>query len=98
MNSLEFSLHKGATEHQASASHGKNLWGRDGGEKGAAPISTHASLGPPWLRSKTCRGLRYHMKDWMILAPCEDKKDFSREQGVPVDRGKKAPGLEDKPR
>lgn len=23
------------------------------------------------------------MKDWMILAPCEGKKDFSREQGVP---------------
>lgn len=31
---------------------------------------THASLGPPWLRSKTCRGLRYQRKDWMILAPC----------------------------
>lgn len=31
---------------------------------------TYASLGPPWLRSKTCRGLRYQRKDWMILAPC----------------------------
>lgn len=35
-----------------------------------AAASTYASLGPPWLRSKTCRGLRYHRKDWMILAPC----------------------------
>ena len=31
--------------------------------------STYASLGPPWLRSKTCRGLRYQRKDWMIFAP-----------------------------
>lgn len=82
-------------EHPAFTSHGKNskrnMWSRDGGEKGDAPISTHASLGPPWLRSKTCRGLRYHMKDWMILAPCQDKEDFSREQ-------EKAPGPEDRPR
>lgn len=48
-----------------------------GEEKDAASISTHASLGPPWLRSKTCRGLRYHIKDWMILAPYREKKDFS---------------------
>lgn len=53
----------------------EEAWDIDGGEKGAAPV-THASLGPPWLRSKTCRGLRYHMKDWMILAPCGEKKDF----------------------
>lgn len=72
-------IHK-ATSMSLSMSWGKSSqeesWDMDGGEKGAAAISTHASLGPPWLRSKTCRGLRYHMKDWMILAPCEEKKDF----------------------
>lgn len=35
-----------------------------------ALANTYASLGPPWLRSKTCRGLRYQRKDWMIFAPC----------------------------
>ena len=35
-----------------------------------SPASTYASLGPPWLRSKTCRGFRYQRKDWMIFAPC----------------------------
>ena len=35
-----------------------------------ALAGTYASLGPPWLRSKTCRGFRYQRKDWMILAPC----------------------------
>lgn len=34
---------------------------------------TYASLGPPWLRSKTCRGLRYQRNDWIILAPCEGR-------------------------
>lgn len=30
---------------------------------------SYPSLGPPFVRSNTCRGFRYHMKDWLILAP-----------------------------
>lgn len=47
-----------------------------------ALASTYASLGPPWLRSKTCRGLRYHRKDWMILAPCGGPGESVRAGGL----------------
>lgn len=69
INSLEVSA-QGSYGASGLCQAWEELWGGlSGAEKGAASISTHASLGPPWLRSKTCRGLRYHMKDWMILAP-----------------------------
>ena len=35
---------------------------------------TYPSFGPPWLRSNTCRGFRYHMKDCRILLPCKTSR------------------------
>lgn len=32
-------------------------------------VATYPSLGPPWVRSNTCRGFRYHMKERMIFVP-----------------------------
>lgn len=52
---------------------------------------TYASLGPPWLRSKTCRGFRYQRKDWMILAPCGKPgadREVGRHQGWGAEVGK----------
>lgn len=38
---------------------------------------SYPSLGPPFVRSNTCRGFRYHMKDWMIFAPWERKNKIN---------------------
>ena len=51
-----------------------------------ALAGTYASLGPPWLRSKTCRGFRYQRKDCMILAPC-GRPGTDRESGEAVRGG-----------